>query len=304
MNQFLNFITIALMLQSCSQIRERNQPTVLEKNCQFNLEKIDFQEDLPKLYSKHLLIDGFQYDSIRDGKLTDEMLRYTISNLITDIHKLKVPEKDFGFVYRSPTIDSIVVFQDIYFKKLNTLTDDNKKPVAFYTEAEVKTEKEQKDFLLAIKNKYGAPRHSFFLSSEFNICAYEWVLADRTLEVQTSYGHRFSSGFNSGERKNEVYYRIDMVIMSNHQKENVYKAHLFEFPDKIVFRDKYHSYKDFQYEKTSVFQDEFLLQSTNEALVKEEHGLYDISRAESETSGKDLVNEADESNATDNFEDE
>lgn len=92
--------------------------------------------------------------------------------------------------------------------------------------------------------------------------------------------------------------------MDNHQKENVYKAHLFELPDKVVFRDKYHSYKDFQYEKTSVFQDEFLLQSSNEALVKEEHGLYDISRSDNETSGEDLVNETDESNATDNYEDE
>ena len=106
MNQFFNCITIFLMLQSCNQITEREQPSVLEKNCQFDLEKIDFQENLPKLYSKHLLIDdflmdGFQYDSITDGKLTDEMLRYNISNLITDVHKLKVPEKDFGFVYRS-----------------------------------------------------------------------------------------------------------------------------------------------------------------------------------------------------------
>jgi hypothetical protein len=289
MSQFFNFITIVLMLQSCSQIPDKVQPSVLEKNCQFDLEKIDFQENLPKLYSKHLLIDDFQYDSITDGKLTDNMLRYKISNLITDAYNLKVPEKEFGFVFRSPTLDSVALFQGVYFKHLSTLVDINKKPVAFYTEAEVNTEKEQRDFLATIKSKYGEPKHAFFISNEFNICSYEWVLEDRMLEVQTSYGIRFSSNFSSGGGSNETYYRIDMLILDNKKKENIYKAHLFEFPEKILFRGEYHSYKDFQFEKQSVFRDEFLLKSTNETLVKEEHNLYSISRAENELSDENSI---------------
>ncbi|MDR7211460.1 hypothetical protein [Flavobacterium piscis] len=296
MSPFFNFIIIILMFQSCSQISEREQPLVLEKNSQFDLERIDFQENLHKLYSKYLLIDDFRYDSVTDGKLTDDMLRYKISNLITDAYHLEVPQKDFGFVFRSPTLDSVALFAGIYFKQLSTLADTNKKPVAFYAEAEVKTEKEQRDFLATIKNKYGEPKHAFFISHEFNICSYEWVLADRTLEIQTSYGNRFSWGFGSEDGVNETYYKIDMLIMDNLQKENIYKAHLFEFPDKLLYDGKYYSYKDFQFEKLSVFRDEFLLKSTNEALVKEEHNLYSISRAEngqSDENGEDSVEEED-----------
>ncbi len=289
MSQFFNFIAIILMLQSCSQIPESVQPSVLEKNCRFDLEKIDFRENLPKLYSKHVLIDDVQHDSVRDGKLTDDMLRYKISNTITDAYKLDVPEKEFGFAYRSPTLDSVALFQNIYFKHLATLADINKKPVAFYSEAEVKTKKEQKDFLATIKSKYGEPKHAFFINHEYNICSYEWVLADRTLEVQTSFGVRFSTSYSLADGLKETYYRIDMLIMDNHQKENIYKAHLFEFPDKILYNGKYYSYKDFQFEKLSVFRDEFLLKSTNDFLIKEEHGLHDISRAENEQSDENSV---------------
>ncbi len=297
MSQLFNFIAIILMLQSCSQIHGREQPLVLEKNCRFDLEKIDFQENLPKLYSKHILIDDIRHDSVRDGKLTDEMLRYRISNTITDVYKLQVPEKEFGFAYRSPTLDSVALFQNIYFMHLSTLADTNKKPVAFYAEAEVKTEKEQRDFLATIKGKYGEPRHAFFINHEFNICSYEWVLTDRTLEVQTSYGVRFSTSYSLADGLKETYYRIDMLIIDNRQKENIYKAHLFEFPDKILYNGKYHSYKDFQFEKLSVFRDEFLLKSTNEVLVKEEHGLYDIRRAENEQS--DTISDEDKDGTSD-----
>ncbi|OQP58576.1 hypothetical protein A4R26_03735 [Niastella populi] len=286
MTHFFNCITIVLMLQSCSQAPGREQPSVLEKNSRFDLEKINFQENLPKLYSENILIDEIRHDSVRDGKLTDEMLRYRISNIITDVFKLQVPEKEFGFVFRGSTLDSVALFQNIYFTHLSTLADTNKKPVAFYAEAEVKTEKEQRDFLTTIKSKYGEPKHAFFISHEYNICSYEWVLADRTLEVQTSYGVRFSTSYSSADGLKETYYRIDLLIIDNLQKENIYKAHLFEFPDKILYNGKYHSYKNFQFEKLSVFRDEFLLKSTNEDLVKEEHGLYDIRRAENEQSGK------------------
>ncbi|QEH42427.1 hypothetical protein [Chitinophaga sp. XS-30] len=282
MNRFVNFIAIILMLQSCSQVAIVEQPEVLEKNSKFDLEMISFQEDVPGLYAKHVLVDDFEHDSLHDGALTDEMLRYKINNTISDAFDLEVPQKNFGFVYRSPTLDSVAQFQNIYFKNLSTLADSTKKPVAFFSETEVKTEKEQQDFLATIKSKYGEPKYAFFIDHSYKLCSYEWILTDRTLEIQTSFGVRFSTSYSSAEGLKETYYRIEVLIMDNHQKENIYKAHLYEFPDKILYHGKYHSYKDFQFEKLSVFRDEFLLNSTNETLVKNEHGIYDISRVENE----------------------
>lgn len=274
------FLFLHPAFQSCDS---SNQPTITRQNSAFNLEAINFTEKVPSLYSTHLLNEGgVQYDSARDGQLTDSMLRYKISTTITDAMKLKVPQKDFGFLYKTPVIDSLAKFQDIYFESLATLTDTNKKPVAYYARVELRDPKERKKLLEAFKKKYGNPVYSFFISSEFNQCSYEWQLQDRTIQIETSSGFSVSFRSNDTAAQQSKYYPLDMLIIDNRFKTALYDAHVYEFPEKILYDGKLHSYKDFQFEKKQVFSDNFLLNSTNEKYVKNEFGEYDISRAEEE----------------------
>ena len=269
-----------LLLPSCGDTSKRSANN---GNDAFDLEAITFTESLPALYATHIVNEnGVQYDSARDGQLTDSLLQYRISNTLTEAMKLSVPQKDFGYLYQTPTVDSLIKFQHIYFQSLATLTDKNKKPVAYFAAAELRDVKQRKKLLEEIKKKYGQPRYSFFMSSEFNQCSYEWQLPDRTIQIETSNGFGFTIGGTDTTAQQSRYYRLDMLIIANSAKPAIYDAHIYEFPEKILYDGKMHSYKDFQFEKKQVFRDNFLLNSTNEAYVKNENGEYDISRAEEE----------------------
>lgn len=100
-------------------------------------------------------------------------------------------------------------------------------------------------------------------------------MEDRTIQIETSYG--FSSG---GLDEGGTYYRLDFLLLDNKYKSALHQAHIYEFPEKILYDGKLRSYKDFQFEEKSVFKDEFLLNSTKEELIKNENNEYDISLAE------------------------
>ncbi|MBO9732460.1 MAG: hypothetical protein J7623_27710 [Chitinophaga sp.] len=256
-------------------------PKVLEKNYGFDIEKITFNEDVPTLYSKHVMGEEIEYDSARDGKITDTTFKYQISNTITDVMKFRMPQKDFGYLYKSPEIDSIAKFGNVYFNTLYTLTDTSRKPVAFYAAATFDSARLRAHFLDEFRKKYGPPKYSFYISNEFNHCSYEWDLSDRTIQIETSFG--FEASFNSnGKSKSGKYYRLDMLVMNNKHKDEIYKAHLMDVPEKIMYDGKLRSYKDFQFEKVMLVKDEFYLFSTNEALIKNEYGEYSIENAEAD----------------------
>lgn len=275
---FCSFLLMSPLLQSCNSA-DHPSP-VVEKNTALDLESINFTESVPALYSTHIEVeDGVRYDSARDGQLTDSMLRYRISNTMTDAMKLTVPQQDFGYLFRSPLMDKPARFQNIYFQKLSTLTDKNKLPVAYYAEAEFQDAKERKQLIEAFKKKYGPPVYSFFISAEFNQCSYEWQLKDRTIQIETSNGISVTFGGNDTAAKQSKYYSLDMLIINNKFKSAIHDAHIYEFPDKIMYNGKLHSYKDFQFEKKQVFRDRFLLNSTNDGYVRDEFGQFDINRA-------------------------
>ena len=247
----------------------------LEKNSAFDLETVDFNEQVSQLFAKYLLDeDGFRYDSVDVSIINSDKQKYKISNTLIDVMDLKVPQKDFGFLYKSSNLDSIAKFQHIYFERMYLLTDNNKKPIAYYAETELQNANERKAMIVQLTEKYGKPKYAFFIASDFNQCSYEWVLADRTIQIETSFG--FSTGLKTNNGK---YYKLDMLILDNKVKTALHQAHIFEFPEKIRYRGKEHSYKDFQFDKKSVFKDEFLLNSTYEHLIKNENNQYDISLA-------------------------
>jgi hypothetical protein len=277
MKKILAFLILSFLIQSCTE--KIFQPTVIDKGCGFNLETITFDENVSKLYSKHIQNENeVEYDSIRDGKMHDSILQYKISNVMTDALKLKIPQKPFGYLYKTPEIDSIAKFQNTYFKTLHTLTNKKKKPIAYYAETTFATSKESKKALAEIVKKYGKPKYEFCLSSEFNQCSYEWVLKDKTIQIETSFG--WSSSFSSdGKSSNGKYYRFDFLEIENKSKDQIHKSHIYECPEKILYDGKYISYKDFQMEKITVFKDDFLLNSTNKELINDPNYLYNINRA-------------------------
>lgn len=266
------------ILQSCNFIK---QP-ILSKNSEFDLEAIDFQENIPKLYSKHILnADGYEYDSIRDGKLADEKLKYKISNIYTEAMELEIPQKDFGYLYKSPLLDSIAKFQNIYFESISALTNKNKKPVAYYAESIFTNVKQRNISIDEISKKYGKPTYAFFIGNGFNVCAYEWDLTDKTIQVETSFAH--SASINTdGDTNNGKYYRLAMLIINNTYKNDIYKAHVYICPEKLKVNGKYYTKKELNLEKNEIVKDDFLLYSTDEDYIKNENGEYDISRAENE----------------------
>lgn len=268
-----SFMFLLLAMLACKMATKK--VSLLEKNSAFDLETIDFNEDVTKLFAKYLLDeDGIRYDSVNVAIINSEQQKYRISNTLIDVMGLKVPQKDFGFLYKSPSLDSVAKFQNIYFERMYLLTDSQKKPIGYYAETEFENFNERKAMMDKLNEKYGKPKYAFFLASDFNQCSYEWVLADRTIQIETSFG--FSTGVTTNNGK---YYKLDMLILDNKAKTALHQAHIFEFPEKIVYRGKEHSYKDFQFEKKSTFRDEFLLNSTQEHLIKNENNQYDISLA-------------------------
>ncbi|SOD18368.1 hypothetical protein [Pedobacter xixiisoli] len=268
-----SFMFLLLAMLACKMGPKK--VSLLEKNSAFDLETIDFNEDVNQLFAKYLLDeDGIRYDSVNVAIINSEQQKYKISNTLIDVMDLKVPQKDFGFLYKSPSLDSVAKFQNIYFERMYLLTDNNKKPVGYYAETEFQNVNERKAMMDKLTEKYGKPKYAFFLASDFNQCSYEWVLEDRTIQIETSFG--FSTGITTNNGK---YYKLDMLILNNKVKPALHQAHIFEFPEKIVYRGKEHSYKDFQFEKKSTFKDEFLLNSNLDYLVKNENNQYDISLA-------------------------
>lgn len=281
---FRRFCAILLLiptLQFCNSASP--DPADSRKKNAIVLEGINFTEALPSLYSSHIEVEeGIEYRKERDGELKDSLLRYRIHNTITDLMHLTVPQQEFGYLYRSPRIDSMALFQNIWFQKLTTLTDKNKKPVAYFAEAEFNAHKERKKVLDEFIQKYGKPVYAFQVSPEFHQCSYEWQLKDRTIQIETSNGFSVSFGGNDTTAKQTKYYTLNLLIIDNKFKQAIHDAHIYEFPEKIRYEGKLHSYKDFQFEKKQVFRDNFLLNSTNESFIKNEYGEYDITPEEEE----------------------
>lgn len=293
----LSIVVICCLICSCN----RNSH-ILEENSEFDLEKINFKENISQLYSKNLLLeDGSRYDNTTDDVLTDDMIAYKISSYIIESLKIKVPQEDFGYLYKSYGNDTIAKFGSVLFQSLWTLTDLNKTPIAYYAETEFASLSDRQAFMLEMISIYGKPKYAFFIKHEFDQCSFEWQLADRTIQINTSHGFRTTFSFD-GNTSNGMYYNLRMLIISNKHKDEIRKAHLYQFPDTIELNGKQYSYKELGFEKINHFYDDFSLMSDIDEYRNEMHNLYHISRSESYIDEYDPISEVSEEDSEETIE--
>lgn len=279
MNKLL--IVFALILISCNEKETKiKQPTVLEKNAGFDLEEITFNEDVSKLFSKNPFnfID-LDYDENTEGKMPDSIFKYKIESYLAETFKLNVPTKKLGFLYKTRELDSIARIGNQYFDRLFVLTNLDKKPIAYYAESRFDSKKDRDAFIKNFKEMYGQTKYEFLIDSSFDNLSYQWDLDTRIIQIETSRGFEMSAS-SDGTSKSGEYYRLDVLIIDNAQKDAIYKAHILELPDKFNIKGKvdtsvsYTNLKELDLEKINIIEDEFLLHSYFEKYIKNEYGEY------------------------------
>ena len=279
--KLITYLTLLFLFTSCNNQKTIIEP-VLSVKSQFDLEAINFNENVSKLFSQHLQTEfGSEYDSLTYSKLPDSLLEYKIKTTVTDILKFKIPQKKLGYLYKSKPLDSVAKFGIINFSSLNILTDLEKKPIAYHAGEEYTKLEDRIKVLDAINKKYGKSKYAFNISNDYHQLSYEWVLADRTIQITTSFGWGVTISTDK-PMTNGKYYKLDMLIISNKEKSNLNNAHIFETPDKILYNNKLYSYKDFQLEKKETYKDDFYLNSWDEKLIENKNGYYNIVTAEPE----------------------
>ena len=253
------FYLLILTVTSCNS-DAGNQSLILEQHSKFNLEAVNFSEDVTKLFSKHITIDAdgyFEYDSLVNGTFTQEKLLYPTPKTISKPRR-------FGYVYRSPLLNSVARYNDLFFEHIAILTDSNKKPVAYYAEAKTDSIDAQKNLLHIFNKKYGKPKYAFNISRDFNICSYEWDLKDKTIQLETGFGLTSDTSNKDG-----IYFNTRILIIDNQKKDAVYKAHFFEYSDKVEYQGKLYSPEELGLARKQIEKDIFLLNSTNEEYIKD-----------------------------------
>lgn len=292
MMKILQTLVFIIVVVSCNKETAKNnvqekQPTVLEDNSKFNLEKVNFNENVPELYSKHFM-NAFGYDMEGKydpkGKGADSIFRYKIDDgILRELDKkLPLPAKDFGFLYTAPELDSVAKYQNIYFRTLKILTDLKKKPVAYFVIAELPNWKVRKQFLDDFTKVHGAPKHAYAISQEFKQNSYEWDLGDRTIQIGTANGFGITAS-SDGHNKSGVTYYIEILIIDNKAKAAIDDAHIRILPDVLTIDKKSYKLEELQIPKKSKSADDFLLNSARDRIKNDSIGEFDISRAEPDT---------------------
>ena len=285
MNKLL--IIFALVLISCKEKETIiQQPTVLEENAKFDLEQIDFKEDVSKLFSKNpFSYSDVDFDLDTTKPIPDSIFRYKIESSLAETFKLTVPIKELGFLYKTREIDSVARIGSQYFERIFVLANLDKKPIAYYAESRFDSKKDRDAFIKNFREMYGQTKYEFLIDSHYDHLSYQWNLDTRIIQIETSRGFEMSAS-SDGTSKSGEYYRLDVLVIDNAAKDAIYKAHILELPEKFNIKgqiDKTVSYtnlKELDLEKINIIEDEFLLNSYIEKYIKNEYGEYTISDEE------------------------
>ncbi|MFD2909332.1 hypothetical protein ACFSX9_11400 [Flavobacterium ardleyense] len=285
MNKLL--IIFALVLISCNEKETIiQQPTVLEENCKFDLEKIDFKEDISNLFAKKpFYFYEIEVDTTDKNWLSDTIFKYKIESYLGEVFKINLPTKELGYLYKTRQIDSVARIGNQYFNRIFVLANLDKKPIAYYAESRFDSKKDRDAFIKNFREMHGQTKYEFLIDSHYDHLSYQWDLDTRIIQIETSSGFQISAS-SDGTSKSGEYYRLDVLIIDNAETDAIYKAHILELPEKFNIKgqiDKTVSYtnlKELDLEKINIIEDEFLLNSYIEKYIKNEYGEYTISDEE------------------------
>lgn len=286
MKQTSFFLLLTFTLFSCSNIE--TQPKVLDENAKFDLEKITFDEDITQLFSKKLADEvGFEIDSINKKTFSDTIFEYKIENYLLEVLNLKLPSKKLGFLYKTIRLDSVAKIDNAYCERLWTLTDVNRKPIAYYAEARLNSKKEKDLFIKNLKTKFGKTKYEFLLVNDFNKCSFEWETLDKTIQVTTLKENSTEITTDNPLPVSKEYFTIDILLIENKFKKAIYEAHLLKLPEKLSIKGKVDTTitynkkevkKMLELDEINRIKDEFFLNSYYEKYVKDENGTYKIGK--------------------------
>lgn len=235
-------ILLLMLIVSCSNDdkTESNKPKILGDGHSFELDKINFNEDVIALYSKVSTIDSLKeifkkYDAFPNYALLDDK---DVFFKIFEVKSLdiSIPKNPVGFEFKSKTSDSLAKFHGLYFDEVKSLTNLDRKLIAINAYSRYRNENQRDSLLKTISQIYGNPFMKIRKSTDFDTKSYSWITKDRLIEVKTSFGHSLVVS-TSGKSENYQYYRLDLLIIDNNQLKSLVRDHMHYFDDN--FKDTY-----------------------------------------------------------------
>jgi hypothetical protein len=265
MKLFLIPVTLLFFI-ACNKLDKIEQPTILETGKPLDISLINFKERIPLLFSKAMRIDGAHLDSAEWAQFDYNTIAYDIEK--AGYYDLKVPQTPYGYVFHAYD-DSLMRLDSFYFDEVNILTAKDTTFSALYAIGKLKNKRKLNAQIREWKRKFGKPSLEVYKSSEFNVCAYEWVLEDRIIQVETSHG--FSFGTDTAD--NGKFYKVELLLVKKSELEKLRKAHIYHF-------NKSEDYKKMGMEQDQLFPDDYLLNSTYPHFKNDSLGIYSIESAD------------------------
>lgn len=173
----------------------------------FDLEKVTFGENVPKLFSQ--AIDQFRWDDSEGIDYSElKYYPYDHSQIVAEIE----PAAQYGYRLESREMADIAIFDSIRFYRMEVLTDIDTAAVAFFCRGKYADEAQRDRVVELVIEKYGPAPHTYELNIACYHTAYCWELEDRILQIDTDFGRSVSISTDSPEPIEEEYYTIELLI--------------------------------------------------------------------------------------------
>ncbi len=257
------YLTFTTLFFSCggndSTVKKSTllQPKVLEKNSEFDIYALTFNEDVRQLFSKSLDTIGNEYS-----------LKNLEPALSPDKEKLEYRQERDRFVimpeeryfFQSFSLDSIATLEGIYFNKVDIETNKDLKITTFiaysdfYSTQKLDTAlhklyikygktlrmKKQEEFNREYDSLRGITRYKpknyekylyeykqegYAYSGEFNYT--EWVLDDRVLQVKIHENSEMKMDLITGEIDQKNFHTFEFLSIKKQEYDSI-KSFLFE----------------------------------------------------------------------------
>ena len=223
---------------SCNKDKtESTQPLILNKESSFELEKLNFTEDVIKLYSEVSTNNNIKkvfkkYDDFPHHQiLEDEGFLFKVFEIKS--LDVQIPDYLYGLEFKSKEVDSLARFHNLYFRELNSLTNYERKLVAINAHSRYRDENQRDSLLLSLNEVYGSPFVEMKVSDSYDLNSHTWIANDKIIEVTTSFGHSFEIN-TAGKSENYKFYKLDLLIVDNSELKSLVRAHKHYFDDMFL----------------------------------------------------------------------